>query len=318
MANRLYANITGLNNILYCSVVDSHGAPTATASITAETCGVQVGDHITVDLGYTNNHDQIFTGYVKSVEVKAPEKYYTIVASNDLIRAVDYFIASTNPDEPYEKTSIKAEDLVGDLMDMAGLSNYDGDNTSFTFGINQPIKVNLVSSYDFSKYIADLLAWHLWCDKNGQVNFKNRKPYYTGGGTSGSFDHSNLVSISYVESDRELRNRVVVYGSDGVYAEAKASSPHLPAGFYKTAVVSAPGVIDNNAMAQDAADYNLALYNRLTRRCSVSAIGDPSVYARSNVAISSAAVGVSGSWYAYGVEHLWSKEGYLTNIDARK
>lgn len=318
MAKRLYATATNIHNLLHCSIVDSHGSPTSTATIAAETCSAGVGDPIEIDLGYYDDHQKLFTGYIKSIELKAPERYYTITASNALIRAVDYFIASTNPDAPATWSHIPAEDLVEALMNMAGLSNYSGGNSSFTFGINVPIKVNLVSSYDFSKFIADLLAWHLWCDKTGKVNFKNRKPYYTGGGNVASFNTSNLVSATYSESDRDIRNRVVVYGSEGIFAEASEASPYLPGGFYKTAVVSAPGVINTQAMAQDAAEYNLDLYNRLTRRCLISALGDPSVNARNNVGITVSSIGASGSWYAYGVEHVWSKEGYVTNIDARK
>jgi hypothetical protein len=318
MANQLYISATGLTNVLYCSVSDSHGSPTATANITAENCGLGVGDYIEITLGYVGNSNKVFSGYVKSIDVKSPEKTYTITASNVLIRAIDYFIASTNPDEPYTADHISAENLVGDMMALAGLTNYTGDASSFTFGINDPVKVNLVSSFDFSKFIADLLAWHVWADIAGKVHFEDRKPYFTSGGSVGSFNSSNLISISYSISDRDLRNRVVVYGSEGVYAEAKQSSPYLPSGFFKTSVVSAPGVITSHSMAQSAANYNLALYNRLTRRCTLSAIGDPGVTARNNVQIDVASLGVSGSWYAYGVEHAWSKDGYVTNVDARK
>lgn len=318
MATRLYISVTGMYNILNCSISDSHGSPTATATIQAEICEVGVGDYIEVELGYTGEHQQVFSGYVKSVEIKSPERYYTVVASNVLIRAIDFFIASTNPEEPYARSNISAEDLVEELMGLAGLTDYDGDSTSFTFGINKPVEVNLVSSYDFSKFVADLLAWHLWADKTGQVNFKDRKPYYTGGGTLDTIVSMDTLSATYSESDRDLRNRVVVYGAEGVFAEAKEASPHLPPGFFKTAVVSAPGVIDNEEMAQDAANYNLELYNRLTRRCMLSVVGNPNINARGNVEIVIPSIGVSGHWYVYGVEHSWGKDGYVTNVEARK
>jgi hypothetical protein len=121
-----------------------------------------------------------------------------------------------------------------------------------------------------------------------------------------------------MRSDRDLRNRVVVYGAEGIYAEAKEASPYLPNGFYKTVAVSAPTVIDTQQMAEDSAAYNLEKLNRLTLGGSLSVLGNPSINARDCITVSKADIGMTGLWYVYGCEHSWGKEGYLTNLELRQ
>src|SRR5512139_1697549 len=102
----LTATVTGCSNITSISIQDSHTAPTATALILAETCSLDIGDSITVVMGYVGDTFTAFTGFVKEIEVKEPEKYYTITAANVMIRAVDYFIAAEDPNNPYSWSNI--------------------------------------------------------------------------------------------------------------------------------------------------------------------------------------------------------------------
>jgi hypothetical protein len=319
MANQLYATVTGCSGIESISVSDSHTAPTATANITCMSSSLDVGDHVTVNLGYTSNHDRVFSGYVKNVQRSQSPTQYEITCANAMVRAIDFFIVSNNPLTPYSKENIKAEDLVGDLMAMAGLTNYHGDNTSFTFATaGYPVEVNLVSSYDFSKMIADLLAWHIYADNDGAVHFLDRKPYPDGDSSVATLDDSNLLNVGYFRSDRDLRNKVVVYGSEGVYAKAQASSPYLPAGFYKSVVVASPSLIQSTSMAQAIANYNLAKLNRLTIGGTATIIGDSSIACRDCVEVNKADIGMSDQFYVFGLEHQFGKDGFQTSLDLRK
>lgn len=316
MAGHLTATATGCSGILAVTVSDSHVAATSTAMVTCINSTLGVGSPITVHLGNGSTTDRVFSGYVKMVERKQAEAVYVITAANVMIRAVDYFIASSDPKKPYTAKRIKAEKLVKDIMGMAGLSVI-ASNTNFTFGINTEVKVNLTSSYDFCKFIANILAWHIWADNDGKVYFKDRKPYPTGGGSIATLDDSNIISINNAYSDRDLRNRVVVYGMNGVHAEAKAASPYLPSGFYKTVVVAAPTLIDSKTMAQRTANYNLAKLNRLTRSAQVTIIGNPKIECRKNVTVNKGDIGMTGQWYIYGMEHSWSNSGYTTSLELR-
>jgi phage protein D len=128
-----------------------------------------------------------------------------------------------------------------------------------------------------------------------------------------------VLSANYVTSDRDLRNKVIVYGTGDINAEASASSPYLPPGYFRTVVVAAPGVIDTQSMAEQAADYNLDLLNKLTYKVSLSVEGYTDIFARSCVDINLPELGISSEqWYIYSIEHNWSRTGYLTNLELRK
>ncbi len=319
MIKKLYASVTGMSGIISINIDDSHSSPTSVATISAANCSLNIGDYIVVDMGYTDNHTVEFTGYVKNIEIKEPERVYTVTANNVLIRAVDYFVAASNPEEPFKRSNIAAENLVRDVLELAGLTNYTADPTSFTFAISSPAEVNLTSAYDYCKFIADILAWHLYADTSGLIHFVDRKPYPVVSDPSVyTLDDPEILTINYTISDRDLRNRVVVYGTNNIHAEASASSPYLPAGFYRSVVVAAPGVIDSQSMAQQAANYNLTRYNRLTYRTSISMTGNVDFSARQCITVNKSEIGVSGKWYVFGKNNVWSKQGFITNLELRQ
>lgn len=318
--NKLYAAVTGTSNIVSINQGHSHSSAVATATINAKNTSLDVGDSITVDLGYEGNHGVIFSGYVKQIDRVYPEDVYTIVAQDAMVRAVDYFIASSNPDSPFSRQNITAEDLVRDVLALAGLTNYGYEASSFTFALSSPVEVQLVGCYDFCKRISDILAWHLYADVNGKIWFVDRKPYPDGDSPSATVSEANGIVLkeSYVKSDKDIRNRVVVYGADGIVGTAQASSPYLPAGFYRAVVLSTP-IIDTQAVADSSASYNLTKLNRLTESISIEIIGDHTIQARDVITVNAPSVGLSSNdWYVYLAEHRWSNTGYITNLELRK
>lgn len=318
MANQLYASIGGCSNIVSVSVSDSYTAPTATAVIQCMGSSLDVGDSVSIDLGYSSSHQRVFAGYVKNVQRSQSPTMYEITCANAMVRAVDFFIVSDSPLTPYSRTNISAQTLIGQLMAMAGLTNYSGGSTGFTFATKgEPLEVNLTSVYDYCKFIADILAWHIYADDNGKVWFLSRPPFPDGDSSVATLSDSNLLDVSYWRSDRDLRNRVVVYGSEGVYATAQASSPYLPSGFYKSVAVAAPTVITSQSMAEQSADYNLAKLNRLTIGGSATIIGNAAINCRSCVEVSKADIGMTGQFFVFGLEHNWSKDGFKTSMDLR-
>lgn len=314
----LKATATGCSNLLSISINQAHNSPSTTAIITCTNTTLEVGDAVSISIGYTDNLQGIFEGYVKISERTVPEDIYTITCNDKLIKACDYFIASDTPDLKYSKQNVSAEDLVDDLLTMAGITSYTHGTTYFTFGITRPVEVNLVSSYDMCKTVADILAWHIWCDSNGTVHFEDRKPYVMGGDTpQKTITTTKMTRIAHRKSDRDLRNRVVVYGAEGINAHAEAESPYLPTGFRKSVVVASPW-IDDQDMAQAAADYNLEKFNRLTEEVSLEIIGDPTIHARHVLTLSDAYTGTSGDWYVFTCEHRWGDSGYITSMELRK
>lgn len=318
MASKLYASVTNTSDIQQIRFSEAHNDSAPIVVIDANTTTLGIGDSVTVYIGYVGDNDKIFTGYVKSITKATPPTVKKITAYGEMIRAVDYFLASNDPYNPFSRSNIDAEDLVEDLMAEAGLTNYGYDATSFTFGVQGPVEVNLTSVYDFCRMVSDVLAWHLYADINGKVWFVDRKPYVMGGdSSSATITGSSIISASYLESERDLRNRIVVYGFEGIHATASASSPYLPSGFYKSVVASAYW-IDTQSMAQLAADYNLALLNRLTKEGNITIIGDSSINARDVITVTETNTSMSGDWYVYGIEHSWSQRGYTTTLTLRQ
>lgn len=316
--DKLTAEVTGITHPLTINVNDSHTAATATAMITSTTVNKTIGDEISVSVGYNDDNNRIFRGYIKNIELAVSPKIYTITASNEMIRAVDFFIVSSNPDSPASYDHISAQALVGNVLGMAGINNYHGNSTGFTFGINNPAEVNLVGAYDFAKMVADLLAWSIYADDNGKAWFTNRKPYPMGGDSSiATLTDADMLNVKYSITDRDLRNRVVVYGTEGVYATASEQSQWLPDGFYKSvAVVS--DLLQTQGYAQQTANYNLDKLNRLTHNCTVTIPGNPLINCRNTVNLDSDLItGITREWYVYGIEHSWGQTGYQTNLQLR-
>lgn len=329
-SSELYASITGLSNITSVNVSTSHASATSVATIDALSSSLNIGDSIEINLGYNTNHTKVFQGYVKQIDRKVPDNVYTITAHDVLTRAVDFFIVSTNPDTPFTRSNISAEDLVHDVLDLAGLTDFSADPTNFVFATSSEAEVNLVSAYDYCRYIADFLTYHLYADENGTVYFLNRKPYVMKAGSaessqpgfvadvsSGTINDTMILDFTYKKSEKDLRNRVVIYGAQGVYAEAKASSPYLPAGFYKT-VVFGTALLDHQGYAQKACDYNLIILNRLTEQISMTVIGNPSYMARKVFTIDEDILGINEDYYILMAEHAWSRSGYTVSMELRK
>ncbi len=271
-------------------------------------------------MGYIGDTFQAFTGFVKEIELKEPERYYSISCANVMIRAVDFFMASSSPTSPYTWSNISAEDLIQEVLELSGLSSFNMDSTSFTFAVHNPVEVNLTPAFDYARFIADIIAFNLYADNTGTVRLVNRRPYPMGSDTSvATFEAEDTLTANYTVSDRDLRNKVIVYGTGSITATASASSPYLPSGYYRTVVVAAPGVIDTQSMASQSAAYNLDLLNKLTYKLSLGTIGTTGMFARSCIDVNLPTLGISSEqWYIFGIEHNWSRSGYITNFELRK
>lgn len=315
----LYASVTNCSNIISVVVQDSFTSPTSTAQIQCEQTTLDIGDSVTIDMGYVGDHFVAFTGFVKELALKEPEQIYTITAANVMIRAVDYFIASSTPTNPFTRSNISAEDLIQDVLELAGLTSFSMSATSFTFAVHNPVEVNLTGAYDYAHFLADIIAFNLYADNVGTIHLINRRPYPVGGDTSvASFGSADTLQADYNITDRDLRNKIIVYGTGDIHAEASASSPYLPAGYYKTVVVAAPGVIDTQSMASQSASYNLALLNKLTYSLSLSVIGTTGIFARSCVDVNLPELSLNDQFFVFSIEHNLSRNGYITNLELHR
>ena len=339
--SNLWADIDGVTNILSINATSSHASSVATAQVICESTTLGIGDEIYIELGYDDNNEYVFYGYVKAIEENVPEKTYTLQCSDVLTRAIDYFMVQSTPDNPFTRTNIRADYLIEDILEETGIDTwyFDFDDPQFTFATVEgaEVVVDLVSAYDFCKTVADLLAWSLWADEWGYIYFYNRKPYVMDG-TSGqvgdyaddilkTIDDTSILNFAHRETDRDLRNRVVIHGGYGISAEATSSTSYvprtdsqeqiLPVGYYKSMALITD-IIDDQGDANKAVAYNLALYNRVTTQASLSVVGDPELFARKVITIDEDFLGIASDWYIYTLTHAWSREGYITNMELRQ
>jgi hypothetical protein len=345
----LYADVTGTTRVENITISSSHSASVTTAVINAIDTDLDIGDEITIDLGYVDDHAQIFTGYVKNVNRTVPNNVYQVTAMDKLIRAVDYFVVSSSPDKPYNfGKGVSAESLVNNVLALCGLSLPLGDPTyvtptNFSFGVSNDVEVNLVSAFDYCRMIADVVTWSLWADQYGNLYFKNRKPFLMGSEDFGQIGwvedipvnlsdpltDSKILTFSYKRDEKDLRNKVTVFGSAGVTFTASNNQSWddlynsgaggyitvLPADFYKT-IVASYVFIDSASVAQQTAEYNMGLHNRIKNSLSVSCEGDYRFLARKAVRLQENITGIPlSNWYILGAEHTFSKEGYITSME---
>lgn len=253
----------------------------------------------------------IFTGTIVEVNYTRLPGVSSVVVANILDRAQKHYIVTSSLEEPWTRNNIKAEDLVRDLLAEAGITSYVGWNSSFTFGVSSPVEFNLVASLDAINQINNILATNIYA--LGNTVYWNQIQPVPGTPTK---SYSRFVSVNYTFGTKDLRNKVVLFGKPPIYAEASAESPHLPPGFYQTAIVSSE-LVGEQSMADQAVVYNLDLYNKLTEELRVEVEGDPTVNVRDTVTISNTGIGADGDWFVYSVKHAFA-DTFVTTLFLRR
>jgi hypothetical protein len=307
MENITYS-ITGGIEALDITVIEGYNQPTARCTITTpDYGGLGLGDSIEVSLGFDSSNGKVFEGFVQNITSERMPGYHTIEAEDVLIKAVEHLMVTEDLENPFTRTNITAEDLVQDVLTEAGISSYTGDATGFTFATGEvPVEFQLTFAWDAIQMVADVVAWHCWADTSGTVHFEDIDP--VPGSSSATLDtgaSGEILQSNRSVSTDNLRNKVAVFGIPPIVAIDSASSPYLPAGFYKTAVISSH-LIDTQSMADTTASYNLSKWNRLTENTSLEALGNYSIHARDTVTVSESFSGASGDWFVYAITHTLS------------
>lgn len=269
-----------------------------------------LGKTASISIGL-NSATHIFSGTIGEIGYTRLPGVSSVVVSNILDRAQKHYIVTSSLEEPWTRNNISAQDLVRDLLQLAGITNYVGWTSSFTFGVTSPVEFNLLSSLDAITQINNILATNIYAIGD-TVYWDQIQPVP---GTSVK-TYSSFVSVNYTYGTTDLRNKVVVFGKPPIYAEASAESPHLPPGFYQTAIVSSE-LINEQSMADQSVVYNLNLYNKLTEELRVEIEGDPTINVRDTVTIANTGIGADGDWFVYSVKHAFA-ETFLTTLFLRR
>jgi len=320
MANLVHS-ITGGITATRIDVMEDFDAATTRCTIeTDDARGADVGDLLTVSFGLDTATTK-FHGYIKAITRDRLSARITMHLEDVLCRATEYWFVPEDLDNPWSRSNINAVDLVDDILNECGLSLYDWDSCSFTFATGEKdVELSLTSAWDAIQWICEITGFSVYADTDGHVYFKNISPTPSGSpvDTYTTGDGGNILSLEYSRSDDLLRNKVVVFGRPPIKAEASASSPYVPSGFYKTAIISHE-MIDTQAMAQATADLNLTRLNRLTEIARVKVIGGD-VHIRDTVRITEGFSGLSNEdFFVRSLTHSFDTGlGYVMQITGVK
>lgn len=314
----LYATVTSTSGIISIQIESGYSMITANATVTCTATSLSMGDAITIDMGYDSAHQVVFSGYVKKVNYMTPDGIITITANDVLIRAVDYFLAADDPEQPLTYHSIDDRDLVNDLLSQCGLSLTSGAvSPTFTFGTNPDgAKFNLQSVSEAIQFIANVtgrLCWAVGAD----IYYADRKPYKVGGdtvlGTWTTGEGQQIISISKESDNSKIRNKIVVYGKNPLHSTASASSPYV---VVDQASVIAHELLDTQEICDATAAVNLEILNRLSVTYTIDLKGDASIFPRTVYHITESFTGADEDVFIYRVSQTWSEAGFVTNVTA--
>ena len=314
---KLAASATNCTTIRSITTEESYSAITASAIVECDSTTLSLGDAITVGLGY-DTATTVFSGYCKKIERVRPDNVIRITAYDNLIRAVDFFIAADDPEVPFQRNNISSLSLVTDLLALAGITSVTTTEPlpSFTWGTNEDgARFNLQSVADAIQFVANITGNTIYWDSTAnRVEFIGRKPYVDVGDTplatwtTGA--SGNILEITYHRGTDRTRNVVKVYGRTPITASASAANPYL---VVDQAVVLAHELIDLQSMAQSTADINLALLNRLDEKLELVLEGDPTIRARQIYHVTESFTGFDDDVFIYRASHLLNDSGYTVS-----
>lgn len=312
----LHCTVSNCTGILSVETEASYGAITANAVIECTTTTLTIGDALSIDMGYDTNHSVVFSGFVKKIKRDRASAVINITANDLLVRAVDYFLAANDPENPLTYHSINDRDLVDELLGQCGLSTVSPQpSPSFTYGTNEDgAKFNLQSVADAINTVCNITGRVCYAE-GGSIYYVDRKPYVVGGDTPSHYfttgSAGNIIDINYEASNDKIRNVVQVYGKSPLTARASGSSPYIVVD--QTAVI-AHELLDVQSICDATAAINLTLMNRLGRTWTLTVLGDPTLTARSIAHITEAFTESNDDVFVYRVAHRLNDSGYTTEL----
>lgn len=270
-------------------------AGTCTVTLGAALAGTPNNSSLVrVNQGYGTYVVSAFTGYVDSYTYNIPNKTWELKLRDVLKRAEDTWLDDTG----VTYTTAQAETAVADLLSKAGLSVTAG-TTNFTIGDTHPTTFKLCSIIDAVQQIASLIGWKLWAGADGTVYFQYRKPRPNDSSVTWIYTYgSNILTRNYEVTDKDLRNKIITLGYNGIRSEVRADSPY--ASIDRLACYSSE-IIDTQGMSDTMAAWMLSDLNTLTYIYTFECVGNPYVDIGRSVGIVDSDLGLNTSFFVFSL-----------------
>jgi hypothetical protein len=155
-----------------------------------------------------------------SVEKQAPSGVYVIACQDDSKRLQDYFIdVELQPTSP-----TLSRYWLETVLNLAGVTyqiNTDSDGEA----VSVETQFGMQPAYDSVMSLLQLSGWYMYFDDDGTCQIGELS---VGVSVAQTFNDSEIISTSYIKSDKMMRNRVVVWGAsdpDSGWVWAEVQSP---------------------------------------------------------------------------------------------
>jgi hypothetical protein len=318
MNRTLYASVTGCSDLLSIQTEAGYSMLSANAVVECATSTLSMGDAISIDLGYDDDHSAIFSGFVKKINRTTPDGVIQITANDVLVRAVDNFLAADDPENPLTYHSIDDRDLVNSLLGECGLSlSSGGVSPTFTFGTNEDgAKFNLQSVAEAIQFVCNVTGRLCWA-VGSSIYYEDRKPYKVAGdtviGTWTVGEGEQIINISKEADNSKIRDRIVVYGKTPLRSSAEDASPYTVV--RQTAAI-AHELLDTQEICDATAAVNLELLKGLPITWTIDLMGDSSILPRTIYHIDETFTISNNDVFVYKVSHNFSNSGFITSVVA--
>lgn len=249
---------------------------------------------------------RVFTGYVNGFKREVPPAQCTIVGSDVLKKAKDYFLA-----DPVYSSGQTVAYWIEYFLDLAGLTLRVVDQTSSTVPPDTVFELEYI--IEIIKKLCSTEGWVIFADEIGVVYVGD---YVSYGTPATSFtEGDNLISVNRHINDDWIRNKINVWGDGAVMATVEdLANPYMDGEIRAAAIYSQR--ITTNAQAQELADKlavdMAAPYDG--KMCEVVGNGDYFTQVGDTVLIQDTFTGLNQSCLVYTVEDRMGPDKHTRNL----
>lgn len=249
--------------------------------------------------------------YVNSVNKTHPAYTYTISAQDGSKRLVDYFIAD-NYIITYASNSVY---WIKKFLTEAGV-DYDFDVPEIGSLLSNNTSLGLQNAHEQITQLLQMNGWFMYFDENGVCRIGKLSTDL--GNIQETFTKNDITEIQIYESDKQLRNRAVVWGNgnpttgEWAFASISRNVPWMTSDKdYRAAVLSNSSIPDSS-VAYSLATLMINEFSRLSIEKEVTVHGARNVKLGTSVFVDSNVF--SGVGIVTTVGATVSKNGFFTKV----
>jgi hypothetical protein len=225
---------------------------------------------IVIQQGYGSELTTTFTGTIDDVKMTSYPAEITLTCRDYLKRAYDQLI-TTGGVHTVTYTSQTPEAIFTALATLAGWAA--GDIHTEATGLTIASKTFTNETYgDAFSWLADMCGYLVYCDEDGDVYFAKDDDDAVPTSDYTYAEGSDIVSIGYTISDRDLYNKIIVIG-DGVSYEITYYNTYGILTSKKMIIQASEATTE--AQCQAIAEQTRYLMNSRARICEFAAVANP-------------------------------------------